>query len=237
MKEYTDIVLPSFEGRKCFIPEGAAFHSSIVHLMACCDFKRAESIDDADVVVFGGGADVNPFYYGEEPINQTYFSAELDKKWREYYNEALLKDKVMFGICRGAQFLHVMNGGKLYQDVNNHGGSNHVIVDLDDDFLLKCNSMHHQMLIPNDEIDILAVTNDQVATRFETAKEVINADPGEPIIEIEAGYYHGTRCFFVQGHPEVGSDEYRSWTMSKLFDFVIGFEELDEAERNRKAVM
>lgn len=237
MKQYTDIILPSFEGRKCFIPAGAAFHSSIVHLMASCDFKKADSVDDADVVVFGGGADVNPDFYGEEKIPGTYFIKDLDDKWREHYNEALLKDKVMFGICRGAQFLHVMNGGKLYQDVDNHGGTQHVIVDLDDDYLLRCNSMHHQMLIPNDTIDILAVTNDQIATRFQTAKEVVYAGAGEPIMEIEAGYYHDTRCFFVQGHPEVGSDEYRSWTMGKLFDFLIGFEEMDEAVRNRKVVI
>ena len=226
--KYEEIILPNFEGRKAFVVNGAAFQSNIIHLLASCDFKKAESIDEADVVVFGGGSDIDPSLYGEEKHSSTFFIKEKDEAWVKDYEEAVSKNKVMFGICRGAQFLHALNGGKLYQDVNNHNGR-HVIVDLDDDVILECNSMHHQMLIPNEEIDIVAVTNNQVATKFATATETFEAEEGsDPIVEIEAGYYHKTRCFFVQGHPEVGSDEYRSWTMGKLFDFVIGFEEADE---------
>ena len=118
-----------------------------------------------------------------------------------------------------------MNGGKLWQDVNNHGGRDHWIVDLDEDVRVKATSIHHQMLQECDSMELVAVTESQVATQFEDADLLVDLEStgsnAPPIMEVEAGAYTGTRCFFVQGHPEIGDITYRSWTMQKLLDYYL----------------
>jgi gamma-glutamyl-gamma-aminobutyrate hydrolase PuuD len=229
-KDYTRIDLPDFNYRSVFILNGA-FYPDVVRLLASCNLKRADSVKDADIVVFIGGSDINPSLYNERCLSLTHFNTERDLFEIEIYNEAKALGKTIFGICRGAQFIHAMNGGTLWQDVNWHGGISHSIVDIDDDVKLIANSIHHQMLRLNDEIVVAAVCEKQVATRFEAEGLSINltknGSNASDEIEIEAGFYEKDRSFFVQGHPEVGSDEYRSWTMNKLYDWTIEWEEFD----------
>lgn len=198
-----------------------AFYSDGVALMTEAGFARAGSVAEADVVVFMGGSDVDPRLYGEKPLSKTYSSPSRDDIETRIYDECLAADIPMFGICRGAQFLHVKNGGKLWQDVNNHGGTDHIIYDLDDHVIVEANSYHHQMLQDAPELDVIAVTRQQVATKFSSqdfSMTISNSGNKDAEIEIEAGAYHKTKCFFVQGHPEVGSPEYRSWCLTKLHD-------------------
>ena len=70
-----------------------------------------------DGLVFSGGRDIHPSYYGQEingseiPPNNKRF--EFDKS---LYN-LLPKNIPILGICWGAQFLNVVNGGSLHQDI------------------------------------------------------------------------------------------------------------------------
>jgi len=79
------------------------------------------------------------------------------------------------------------------------------------------------MLQQNDKIEIIAVTEERVATHFrdDSTDVSLGRNPESSLLEIEAGAYSDTKCFFVQGHPEVGSAEYRSWTMTKLNDLIL----------------
>lgn len=221
-KDWGVKTLPDFKGKKAFVLPGA-FYGSCVALLAEAGFLRANSVAEADVVVFIGGEDINPKLYEQENV-KAWFTQERDDLEVEIYKRAQELGKVCFGICRGAQFLHAMNGGILWQDVNNHGGRAHWIVDLDEDVRVMATSMHHQMLQDNDSLLTIAVTEEQVATSFMDENLHINLEGKgvnqEHEIEIEAGAYEKTRCFFVQGHPEVGSPEYRSWCMQKLKDFM-----------------
>lgn len=232
--EWNDTIYPDFEGRKVFILSGA-FYTNAVAMFAKAGFKKASSIEDADVVVFLGGSDVSPSLYNRTKHEKTYFDEKRDASEALAYNKCLEKGKIMFGICRGAQFLHIMNGGELWQHVNNHSGTNHWIIDLEEDYKVKANSLHHQMLIQHPSLDVLAVCETQVATNFEIggdsegvtlSTEVKGDEPLE--IEIEAGAYDKTNCIFVQGHPEIGSDEYSCWSLTKLYDFVVSKEDLTE---------
>lgn len=215
--------MPSFEGWKVFILPGA-FYGQCVSLFAKAGFERAVSVEEADVVVFIGGVDVNPELYGERALVYTQTpSPARDNLEMEVYEKCVQMGKPMFGICRGAQFLHVANKGTLWQHVEGHAGPDHYIYDVEDDCLVMATSLHHQMLALNDRIDVLAVCKDQVSKKFHSedmiidlAKEGANA---EVEIEIEAGMYWDTRCFFVQGHPEVGSELYQSWAMHKFWEF------------------
>jgi len=215
--------LPDFEGKKALILPGA-WYPPTVALFAEANFSRANSVEEADVVVFIGGEDVDPSLYGQKALAGTHFNKERDKTEVDIYAHCLALKKPMFGICRGGQFLATMNGAELWQDVNHHAGSHHEIYDIDEDVKLTTNSYHHQMVILHDKLDVLAVTNHQVATRFASDSMVVDLDKKganqEGEIEVEAGYYYDTGCFFTQGHPEVGSPEYRSWVMTKLYDFL-----------------
>jgi|GEM_PF-3174811 len=220
--------LPYFKDKKALIL-GGAFYGPVVALFAACGFGKAETVADADLVVFVGGADIDPALYNQKPLPHTSFHKARDDMEVDVYIECVALRKPMYGICRGAQFLHAMNGGELWQHVEGHAGPDHVIYDIEEDCYVTATSVHHQMLALNDRIDVLACTKDQVSRKFYSDTMVIDLDKegdnNGVEIEIEAGAYHDTRCLFVQGHPEIGSDEYRSWCMVKLFDFMRELEE------------
>lgn len=229
--------LPDFEGRKVFVLPGA-FFASCVRMMAEAGFERADSVDEADLVVFIGGVDVNPELYGQEKLPQTQaLNKARDDYEKEVYDKCIRRGTPMFGICRGAQFLHVMNGGQLWQDVEGHGGEDHWIYDREEDVYVLANSYHHQMLALSldSKLEVLAVCKDQISKTFKSSDLIINVDTTKPgdegrEVEIEAGYYSDTKCFFVQGHPEVSSPEFRSWCLHKLNDFVLDMETAPEAQ-------
>lgn len=209
------------EKPKCLVLPGA-FYADGVALMTEAGFSRAGVVAEADLVVFMGGADVDPRLYGEKALPTTYSSPTRDDVEGRIYDECVERGIPMFGICRGAQFIHAKHGGSLWQDVNNHGGTDHIIYDLDDHVIVEANSYHHQMIKDHEALDVIAVTRQQVATKFACqdfnmtiGKHTSNLDAE---IEIEAGAYHDVKAFFVQGHPEVGNKEYRSWCMTKLHD-------------------
>lgn len=222
-KRWGGTILPNFQGMKCHVL-GGAFHSSILGLMKESGFELVKTPEEATLIVFAGGADVDPELYGQKRMPFTHYHRVRDDYEAQVYAESLALGKPMFGICRGAQFLHVMNGGELWQHVENHAGPDHDIWDLEDEVLVNANSYHHQMLALNDRIEVLACTKEQVSQVFisDTMNIDLNKEGANASVEleIEAGMYYDTKCFFVQGHPEVGDKEYRSWTMNKLEDFI-----------------
>lgn len=211
---------PSFKGLSCYILPGAGYMQAVV-MMASVGFERSDKIEDADLVVFLGGSDVNPEMYGHKNVACYSPDNERDAYEKTVYDMCCRRAIPMFGICRGAQFLHVMNGGKLWQDVHGHAGSDHYIVDLDTDTRVLATSTHHQMIRDNERIRIVAVSEDQISKEFKAAdvfKTLSSPDSHE--IEIEAAIYDDTHTFMVQGHPEFGSEYYKSWTMHRLGDFL-----------------
>ncbi len=77
-----------------------------------------ELVDLLDGVLFSGGVDVDPHFYGEEPekgLGQvTPKRDELEIKLCQAFFKA---KKPIFGICRGIQLINVALGGSLYQDI------------------------------------------------------------------------------------------------------------------------
>lgn len=71
-----------------------------------------------DGMVFPGGEDVNPQWYGEE--TQPYCGGITDKRDTSdiyYIRAAVAAAKPILGICRGLQVINVALGGSLYQDI------------------------------------------------------------------------------------------------------------------------
>ena len=80
------------------------------------DLKRLSALCDG--FLFTGGPDISPALYGEDVLNDTVFSVEKrDRMEQIVFAEAMAAKKPVLGICRGIQFINVMLGGSLYQDI------------------------------------------------------------------------------------------------------------------------
>lgn len=69
-------------------------------------------------VVLTGGPDIDPHFYGEEPLSGLgEIDEAIDLTELAVAKIALKKDLPILGICRGLQVLNVSEGGTLYQDI------------------------------------------------------------------------------------------------------------------------
>lgn len=74
--------------------------------------------DGLDGLLLSGGADVDPHYFGEEPIiGLGQITPDRDRGELALIQEFVKRDKPVLGICRGIQVLNVAMGGTLYQDI------------------------------------------------------------------------------------------------------------------------
>lgn len=161
-------------------------------------------LDLFDGIIFAGGSDVDPTFYGEEPhqkLGPTYFK-------RDQFEVALVKaaldaDKALMGICRGMQVINIALGGTVFQDLSEdprqtlkhsqdapgNFPSHHVNVEKDSrifDLIGErpyVNSRHHQAL-------------DKVADRLKVTAHADDDIP-EAVESVD-----GDRVLAVQWHPE-----------------------------------
>lgn len=186
--------------------------------LASC--TKASSMDDADLVVFTGGPDVDPCYYGEVPLRDYHWGdEERDAADIGAYLHCLEQGIPMTGICRGAQFLAVMNGAKLWQHIEEHNGS-HAMWDTHGcQRLLNVSSVHHQAVMQGAEgMEIIGMDPRSVG-RWTADKE------GEPISQpgsiVEAYFFRDTCCLGVQGHPEYADyNKYSQWYLQLLDEYI-----------------
>lgn len=181
--------------------------------------SRAESPMEADLMVFTGGSDVNPELYGEERHVLSRFNEARDNSDIDMYLMCLEHGIPMLGICRGAQFLHVMNDGRLFQDVDNHQGA-HNMWDVKNKVMLdRVSSVHHQMVRPN-----IVGGMEVLATSKQSTRRVIDKvawEMGEAP-DIEAFFYRDTACLGIQGHPEYsGYTRFAKWTLEQIKTYLM----------------
>lgn len=169
------------------------------------DSELVDNVADADIVLFTGGEDVDPSLYDREKDFRTFSNINRDLQEKEIF-DSLSPKQMCLGICRGSQFLCVMNGGILVQHCTNHAlGYTHEIHDCKTSYDIT--STHHQMQYPftidKGYYDILYVSRNR---SNEYAGDGISIDvlfeSGDP----EIVYYHvpnKPRCLAIQGHPEM----------------------------------
>ena len=176
-----------------------------------------------DGIVFTGGEDFEPAYYGD-PAHEQLGEVNVTRDTYDLALFKLAKDRnvPILGICRGLQLINIGMGGSLYQDLPsekpsdiNHrqdedgtiathgvsivkGSTMHEILGQDE---IKVNTFHHQAikkLAP--ELKIVGWANDSVP-------EMIEAFPNREILG-------------VQFHPEIFTNA-GDKTLSKLFAFLV----------------
>lgn len=161
----------------------------------------ASSVEDADIVLFTGGvADVSPELYGETKHNTTMSDPEEDVRDILVFKEAANLGVPMIGVCRGAQFGHVMNGGKLYQHIDGHNSSHEIYIRDSKSYLKKVSSVHHQCCVPNEEGGMKII-----AEAYESTGKWLNQKDyhiGATDFDVEAFWYPDTAFLGIQGHPE-----------------------------------
>lgn len=182
-------------------------------------------VANLDGIVLTGGADLNPLWYGQQPIE----ALQTVDPVRDAYELKLLKlatdrNIPVLGICRGEQLINIAFGGTLYQDIPSQRPAYHIkhVQDLPTEAVshsasvtpgsqlaailgqseLMVNSLHHQA------VQTIAPGFRAVAFAADSVIEAIEAWPDRPILG-------------VQWHPEsltYGGDT----TMLKLFRFLVG---------------
>lgn len=177
---------------------------------------RANSLEEADVVIFTGGPDVSPNLYGETAHPETRANLERDERDMEVFAKCYEMGIPMLGICRGAQFLHVMNGGKLFQHIDGHNEGPHTIFDVfEKDYVQNATSTHHQSCIKNDKMHLIA-TSSRSKKRW---KNELDYQTGGGC-DVEAFWYADTACLGIQGHPEFrGYPRYTEWCLKQMEAF------------------
>lgn len=167
----------------------------------------AALVKKVDGVIFSGGPDLDPSYYGETFWNETVQVDTLrDVSDLMLMRAALAAKKPIMAICRGEQLMNVVLGGSLYQDlptqvdtlVKHGGGTWHrigvekgsVLYGLFGQDSLTVNSFHHQAV-------------KKVAPGI---RVTAHADNG--IVE---AYEYGDRLIAFQFHPEVMARTDDAW--------------------------
>ena len=96
----TPVVIPSYDNEKALV----------------------SILDTLDGLVLSGGADIDPDYLGEEPLDCISVNPRRDAQELLLVRLAVERQIPILGICRGIQMLTAALGGKLYQDIKTQHG-------------------------------------------------------------------------------------------------------------------
>lgn len=172
-------------------------------------FESTHKIHDADLVVFGGGKDIDPGFYNEkrglytDKPNERDSREKADFEYVQKINKEGANVKIV-GVCRGAQLICALSGGSLIQDVGNHCGLHSMTTF--DQRELKINSIHHQMLFPykmeKKHYKILGWSTRNLSSHYTNGWNKPKYLPNG-FRELEVVYFTNTNALAIQSHPEM----------------------------------
>lgn len=167
-------------------------------------WEVVESVSQADLIQFTGGADVDPDLYGHAKHPTTSVSPIDDKIDMTTYELAKRMNKPVAGICRGGQFLNVKSGGVMIQDCNGHalyGG--HKAIEVSTGQEHHVTSTHHQMMHPKGKYKLLAYADTSTSKLLYDVESREFKDVADSVgVDIEAVFYEHTNALCFQPHPE-----------------------------------
>lgn len=171
--------------------------------------------NSADLVVFTGGADISPHIYGEENISSSCDTYRDSFELEVFY--ALKDTTKKAGICRGAQLLNALNGGKLIQHHGYVGGLRAVAGYTGDGYKTAdfgvVDACHHQgILCPVDGEALMWIG-------LNNYKEGTVSPEQWPVYALN---FPKTNSFGVQWHPEWGHKNSRELFFSLMNEHLLG---------------
>ena len=161
------------------------------------------------VLILWGGEDISPFIYGQQNCKHVYAPktpSARDRTEISLVEEASKNNIPIIGVCRGAQLLCALAGGKLIQHVSGHAGDHPIVTN--DGVELRTSSLHHQMLLLKDiEHKLLAWSSPKRSDTYigEDDKEIEMCHE-ETFKEPEIVYLPKLKALCIQGHPEYMRD-------------------------------
>lgn len=183
--------------RKIYVIGGLCGYSSWM------EGEPTHSMEDADLVVLTGGQDINPALYGCKPHPTTFFTPQRDEFELEEYREAFRLGKPIIGICRGAQLLCAMAGGKLIQNMSHP--PMHKIETYDGE-KFSVTSCHHQMQwpweLPSSHYKVLGWCKPLSPYHHGETNKNMRLPGGTIPPEVEVALYPNIKGLGIQGHPE-----------------------------------
>lgn len=191
--------------KRVYVVGGAIRYASFLK-----DYTLVDKLEEANLVIFTGGEDVTPSFYGIKKHSRTFCNTARDKEEKAIFNKIDPKKQVVVGICRGSQFCCVMNGGKLVQHCTGHGlATTHEIYNPKTEMVYQITSTHHQMQYPfnlkkDEDYELLYVSQPR-SNCYEGLGEY-SYDPILSYGEPEVVLYHTKEnpvCLAIQGHPEI----------------------------------
>jgi len=194
-------------------------YDSLIEAMLKEDRGYVKTGVDPDFYVFTGGADINPALYGEGRHPSVWYDAERDVKCTLLYHEAKNSGKPMVGICRGAQFLCVMAGNRLWQDVPSHAisGTHSAYCWVYDEYV-PVTSTHHQMMRLAEDHSTSSYLLMTASIAGVVGNRASMSDPDtESEYQIEAMMHPQDKSMSYQPHPEyVGG---MHWCRTKFWEY------------------
>jgi gamma-glutamyl-gamma-aminobutyrate hydrolase PuuD len=161
------------------------------------------------LVLFTGGADVSPSFYGDtSPDGYCYTNERRDFEEEKVFHVARDRGIPMAGICRGVQFLNVMAGGKMMHHLDGHTGPNHRMSTLVSNEPITVNTLHHQMILPAENAHIIGWSTERQSQVYFGANDQIVDYAGR---EVEAAIFPEIRAVGVQYHPEMMSEQSKGY--------------------------
>lgn len=168
-----------------------------------------------DLVQFVGGEDVDPALYKEERHATTGSNPLRDARESHIFHQ-FVGNTPMAGICRGGQFLNVMCGGRMWQNVNNHAIRDvHKAEDLFFGAEVEVTSTHHQMMRPTEEAELLLKAN------LSTVRETSTSLEKGPFDDVESVLYAEQQVLCYQPHPEYLEKDHPCQRL--YFDYIENF--------------
>lgn len=152
----------------------------------------AEADPASSIVMFDGGADVSPELYGETNL-YSYTNVERDIRETFLYHIARRNGFKIFALCRGHQFVAVMEGGTLWQDYQKQCGLNHH------------EGRHKIDVVHQSWVPVMKETDYNVTSTHHQAVRVIPNSGLETMIApdgINEGIFYPEFGATMQSHPE-----------------------------------
>lgn len=189
--------------------------------------KRVEpaGVKDCSALVIWGGEDISTSFYNEDGGMWTDADRRVtrrDQVEADACKEAIANGIPIIGVCRGAQLLCALAGGKLVQHVDNHARGNHDVTTVDGK-TLSTSSLHHQMMWPYNGVkhELIAWSREPMARTYAFNNEKVAHVIQHP--EPEILWFPEIKGLAIQGHPEfmADDDEFVQYCMELVRKYIV----------------
>lgn len=158
---------------------------------------------DIDALVIWGGEDISPSLYNERASRFTGagpLPSRRDIVERDACLAAIDRGIPIIGVCRGAQLLCALAGGRLIQHVEGHGRSH--MMTTSEGLKIVTNSYHHQMMYPFDVDHTMLAWASPKVSNMHINQDGVNDPAMATHPEPEVVWFPKIKGLAIQGHPE-----------------------------------